>query len=212
MANLIIKPTSGGSLVLQDEGGDAALTVGTTGNTTLAGTSNNLGTVAATTNFPAGHVIQVQSLTLDTPQEKASPTTKTWYDVPSFTLNITPSATSSKVMVMVVLQCSMDESQEVGFQLMRGSTSIGVGAASSNRTRVSSSMRMDAGSSSDYRTITNVINHLDSPSSTSATTYKLQWRNMYSTGFMYLNRSFQWDDTNDRSASCSTLTLMEIAG
>ena len=31
MANLIIKPTSGGSLVLQDEGGDAALTVGTTG-------------------------------------------------------------------------------------------------------------------------------------------------------------------------------------
>ena len=115
-------------------------------------------------------------------------------------------------MVMVVLQCSMDESQEVGFQLMRGSTSIGVGAASSNRTRVSSSMRMDAGSSSDYRTITNVINHLDSPSSTSATTYKLQWRNMYSTGFMYLNRSFQWDDTNDRSASCSTLTLMEIAG
>ena len=39
MANLIIKPTSGGSLILQDEGGDAALTVGTTGSTTLAGTA-----------------------------------------------------------------------------------------------------------------------------------------------------------------------------
>ena len=38
MANLIIKPTSGGSLVLQDEGGDAALTVGTTGDVSLAGT------------------------------------------------------------------------------------------------------------------------------------------------------------------------------
>ena len=47
MANLIIKPTSGGSLILQDEGGDAALTVGTTGSTTLAGTANNLGTVTA---------------------------------------------------------------------------------------------------------------------------------------------------------------------
>ena len=35
MANLIIKPTSGGSLVLQDEGGDAALTVGTTGTVTI---------------------------------------------------------------------------------------------------------------------------------------------------------------------------------
>ena len=49
MANLIIKPTSGGSLVLQDEGGDTALTVGTTGNTTLAGTANNVGTVTAGT-------------------------------------------------------------------------------------------------------------------------------------------------------------------
>jgi len=49
MANLIIKPTSGGSLILQDEGGDAALTVGTTGSTTLAGTANNIGTVTAGT-------------------------------------------------------------------------------------------------------------------------------------------------------------------
>ena len=47
MANLIIKPTSGGSLVLQDEGGDAALTVGTTGATTL---TNQV--------FPTGHIIQ----------------------------------------------------------------------------------------------------------------------------------------------------------
>ena len=47
MANLIIKPTSGGSLILQDEGGDAALTVGTTGSTTLAGTANALGTVTS---------------------------------------------------------------------------------------------------------------------------------------------------------------------
>ena len=49
MANLIIKPTSGGSLILQDEGEDAALTIGTTGNTTLAGTANNIGTVTAGT-------------------------------------------------------------------------------------------------------------------------------------------------------------------
>ena len=49
MADLIIKPSSGNSLVFQDEGGDAALTVGTTGNTTLSGTANNLGTVTAGT-------------------------------------------------------------------------------------------------------------------------------------------------------------------
>ena len=43
---MIIKPSSGNSLVFQDEGGDAALTVGTTGSTTLAGT---LGVTGATT-------------------------------------------------------------------------------------------------------------------------------------------------------------------
>ena len=59
MADLIIKPSDGNSLVLQDEGGDAALTVnasgnvqaattlGVTGNATLSGTANALGTVTS---------------------------------------------------------------------------------------------------------------------------------------------------------------------
>ena len=57
MANLIVKPTSGGNLILQDEGGDAALTIDTLGNSTLAGTANDLGTIADTTAFPSGHVV-----------------------------------------------------------------------------------------------------------------------------------------------------------
>ena len=73
MANLIIKPTSGGSLILQDEGGSAAMTVAAAGTTTFAesatfsGTTNNLGTVTAgsiaggaitsATAFPDGHVL-----------------------------------------------------------------------------------------------------------------------------------------------------------
>ena len=42
MADFIIKPASGDTLKLQDEGGDDAITISTTGNTTLAGTANNL--------------------------------------------------------------------------------------------------------------------------------------------------------------------------
>jgi hypothetical protein len=56
MANLIVKPTSGGNLILQDEGGDAALTIDTLGNSTLAGTANDLGTISTATVFPSGHV------------------------------------------------------------------------------------------------------------------------------------------------------------
>ena len=46
MANLIIKPTSGGSLVLQDEGGDAALTINTSGAATFAGDVTASGTAS----------------------------------------------------------------------------------------------------------------------------------------------------------------------
>jgi len=49
MANLIIKPSTNGQLILKDEGDSAAITVATDGNTTLAGTANNLGTVTAGT-------------------------------------------------------------------------------------------------------------------------------------------------------------------
>ena len=49
MANLIIKPTSGGSLILQDEGGTAAHTIDASGNHTLSGATNNLGTVTGGT-------------------------------------------------------------------------------------------------------------------------------------------------------------------
>ena len=66
MANLIIKPSAGGDLKLQDEGSTDAITISTTGNTTLAGTANNLGTVAtmtlpvasATAVYPTGTVIK----------------------------------------------------------------------------------------------------------------------------------------------------------
>ena len=48
MANLIIK-SSADDLVLKGSGGNSAITVGSTGNTTLAGTANNVGTVTAGT-------------------------------------------------------------------------------------------------------------------------------------------------------------------
>ena len=57
MADFIIKPASGDTLNLQDEGGDDAITISTTGNTTLAGTANNIGTVTAGT---VGSAVQLE--------------------------------------------------------------------------------------------------------------------------------------------------------
>jgi len=80
MANLILKPSTGGVLKIQNDAGTvdaltistggnltAAGTLGVTGNTTLSGTANNLGTVTAgsiaggaitsATTFPSGQII-----------------------------------------------------------------------------------------------------------------------------------------------------------
>ena len=105
MANLIIKPAGNGSLILQDEGGDAALTVGTTGSTTLAGTANNVGTVTAgsiaggsitnATTFPAGHVIQQVSSIYEPTSAQA--TTSTTFQASSLFLTITPTNAANDI-------------------------------------------------------------------------------------------------------------------
>jgi hypothetical protein len=65
MGDLIIKPESGGSIKIQNSGGIDTLVSDNSGNITLSGSANNLGTVTAGNIshadivYPAGHVIQV---------------------------------------------------------------------------------------------------------------------------------------------------------
>ena len=58
MADLIIKPTSGGSLKLQEDGGTDAISINTSGVSTIANASITTGTIAAATTFPSGMTIQ----------------------------------------------------------------------------------------------------------------------------------------------------------
>jgi hypothetical protein len=53
------------------------------------------------------------------------------------------------------------------------------------------------------------MNYLDSPSTTSATVYTIQWATE-SGGTMYLNRSHTWTDSSNWMTGISTITLMEI--
>ena len=53
--------------------------------------------------------------------------------------------------------------------------------------------------------------YLDSPSTTSATTYKVQWTNTYHTESSYINRSQEDTDNNDRVRAASSITVQEVA-
>ena len=117
MANLVIKPASGSGnkIVFQNQAGLVdAITVEDSGNTTLAGASNNLGTVTAgsiaggsitsATTFPAGHVIQ--TVTKNDFQGTTYMTGQTWTATHN-TCAITPIKTSSKILVQFSIPLSV---------------------------------------------------------------------------------------------------------
>jgi hypothetical protein len=193
MANLIIKPTSGGSLVLQDEGGDAALTVGTTGSTTLAGTANNLGTSTAGTlssgvTFPAGHVLQVLN-DVDSTTQSLATTTFTDTDL---SIAITPSATSSKILCIWTMMANLSQSRGFGSRLHSSED----GALFSTGTHY----HVYYGGVANSR-ISHTQIHIDSPSSTSSITYKVQ-------ASSHDSHTISLNDANNQSH----LLVMEIAG
>lgn len=150
----------------------------------------------------AFRVLQVVSTTKT---DTATTTTQSYQDITGMSVSITPSATSSKILVLASYQTgSSNANTNVAVQLVRGSTAICIGDAASNRTRASTN-----GYTEFQGTFS--LNFLDSPNTTSATTYKLQW---YSLGgsACYLNRvNFNDDDIAARPRTASTITVMEIS-
>ena len=143
-----------------------------------------------------------------------SSTSTSWADISGITVNITPSSTSSKVLVQTDLSLSC--TGRYGFvKLVRDSTDLGLGNADGSRTRCTFTIGSNNSASNDALTIKhNSFSWLDSPSTTSQVTYKAQWIVAYGSYTMYLNRF--WESTNEdhayNSRPSSTITVMEVAG
>ena len=162
-----------------------------------------------------GTVIQVVSVTkTDTATSGAIANNQSaWWDYTdaSLKLSITPTATSSKILVLGQVCVGSDRTNITCiFQLMRGGSVIGGGASPGSRiaTHSQNSYMSSTGEILDYP-----IHFLDSPSSTSAVEYNVRMgHGSGSNTTFYINRSH--DDSNDYSftRTVSTLTGMEIAG
>ena len=145
------------------------------------------GTTLDSGNISAGKVLQVVEARKT---DKFATTSGSFTDVPSLTANIPPAASSNKVLVRAVVSTGMGGGGIDGFfRLLRGTTAI----------KVDQCTRM--GSSEENPTI--VMERLDSPSSTSSVTYKIQCK--VSSNELFVNR----DGSNDQLGE-STITLMEI--
>jgi hypothetical protein len=158
------------------------------------------------TVFPkAGMVLNVASTTKTDTQTF---NTTTFTDITGLSVSITPSATSSKILVTANVSCNAQNGTTQGFmRLVRNSTVIGVGDASSSRIQATSPLPFV----NQYSAVSSSLTFLDSPSTTSSVTYKLQVRdeNGYA---VYINRSQMDTDNVAGGRYISTITVMEIAG
>ena len=176
----------------------------------MALTKINNNTLSAITGLPAGvggKVLQVVTTTKTDTFEATA--TDTWHYVTGLTATITPSSTSSKILVTGhVMGSSRNSGAARRFYvlLLRDSTVVGQGDTSSSRLRVHNSSFSDNGANN----ATIPINFLDTPSSTSALTYKIQVRD--DTDGVRVNAAPGDSNSNTYPRAVSTITVMEVAG
>jgi hypothetical protein len=148
-----------------------------------------------------GGVLQVVSGTLTT----CVSTTSTSYVDTGVTVTITPSSTSSKILVKVCLNnISKNDAGLVGFNLTRNGTTVVYNTTTGTGSTYQAWATI-GGFNNNRLCVGASLIYFDSPATTSACTYKVQIKVEGGTG--YLN---QWGLNTDASA-VSSITVMEIA-
>jgi hypothetical protein len=125
---------------------------------------------------------------------------------------ITPSATSSKILISWLINIGNHVDNNQWFIHMdRNSTEIGAGATSSQRKSSHYQPNNYQTTNQGYMTTSCSGSFLDSPSSTSARTYKIQHSHTGNGGAFYINRSAEdRQHTGYDNRGYSGITLMEI--
>jgi hypothetical protein len=183
--------TSGSLALAQYEGGTLYFT----------SASASLFFKAASPVAGGGKVLQVVS-TIKTDTFTTSSTSFT--DITGVSVSITPSANTSKVLVMITLgDVEQPNDGAYGFRLLRGATAIAVGDAAGSRLQATFAGVTVAGRGGALG-----FTFLDSPATTSSTTYKIQGYSGGST--LKINRTDLDTDSASFARSASTITVMEI--
>tara|TARA_R100000030_G_scaffold580_1_gene622 strand:- start:317 stop:832 length:516 start_codon:yes stop_codon:yes gene_type:complete len=127
-------------------------------------------------------------------------------------VTITPTTTSSKMLIFVQTAIGFISDDNVGFIIQRSGTTLSgyLPTSASNRTTYGSG---GVTRNNDYLANVNG-NFLDSPSTTSEITYsvRLKYGRNDDNRTIYLNRGETDDDNAGRARSCSVITVMEVAG
>ena len=147
-----------------------------------------------------GKILQVVSTTKT---DTFTTSSTSFVDVTGFTVSVTPSSATNKIFVIANFLTGIDSANDlVLVNLVRDSTNIAQSTGSGTANQTFAPWSNNANGSS-----TNGISFLDSPATTSATTYKIQVRANISGGVVTFGRYAN----NDLYRSASFLTVMEVA-
>ncbi len=160
--------------------------------------------------FPASPNVVTQVVSA-TKTDRQLSNNSAYIDVVGMSVAITPTSTSSKIYITVNVHIGGDNAAYLAFRVLRGSTVVTQGThGSGNRTNVSFGGRIDA----DYDNYMVSFNFLDSPSTTSATTYKVQMSDAHDSSNRNIVINGTGDDANANYTLCgtSTISVMEVTG
>ena len=168
-----------------------------------------------------GKILQVVSVS-DSVRESVGTVSlssaNTYYDTP-FAVTITPSATSSKILLMGHVMGEFNVNDYVAAwrinRAISGGASTGIqGAAAGSRARVISvaNEAFTSANADSTPTVMTFAGLLDSPSTTSAITYTFQVNSTQSSSkTFYYNQTVNSSDAIDYERGLSWITAMEVA-
>ena len=192
--------TDGNMITYDASGNPAAVATGTAGQVlTSAGAGAPPTFAAAAAGGKIGQVLQAKKT------DTQSSSTAGTIDITGLSIAITPSATTSKILVTGNIHMAASTFDAV-IILFRGATEIGGGAAtgSSHLLGVTGGFHRNV-----YEIGHSAFCHLDTPNTTSATTYKLSWRTD-STVAHYVNRTVTEGSGTAIERVSSDITVWEI--
>ena len=143
-----------------------------------------------------------------------STSSSTWTDVTGLSVTITPTSATSKILVFLNGHFSVSTGGTgIYAKLVRNSTDILIadGTGGSPTTTPTTMSASTSGTVSTRENYAMQINYLDSPATTSATTYKIQV-GAYDGGTQIVNGVYNMSASGTSiPRSTSTITVMEIA-
>jgi hypothetical protein len=136
-------------------------------------------------------------------------------DITGLSASITPTSSSSKVLVMVDTKVSVaaNNSEGVFLALSGGNSASYIGDTAGSRVSAAAGWndRQATGVQLNLAVWQSSIIYLDAPATTSATTYNVQIRSAFGNAVV-VNKSTQDTDSARGIRTASSITVMEVAG